>query len=164
MNMFQRVAADVELGEGVFLGPFINLYGCRIGAESKIGSYVEIQSGAQVGERCKISSHSFICEGVNIGDGVFVGHGVMFVNDRYPRAVNEEGRLETYADWKDRFMSTVVEDLVSIGTGAVILGGLRLGRRCLIGAGAVVTRDVEPDAVIAGNPARLLRWQGKLSS
>ncbi|SFM08118.1 transferase hexapeptide (six repeat-containing protein) [Desulfomicrobium norvegicum] len=163
MDMFQRVATDVELGEGIFLGPFINLYGCRIGAESKIGSYVEIQCGVLVGERCKISSHSFICEGVSIGDGVFVGHGVMFVNDRYPRAVNDEGRLETYADWQNRFVSTVVEDQVSIGTGAVILGGLRLGRGCLIGAGAVVTRDVDPGAVIAGNPARLLRRQGGVS-
>ena len=150
------IAADVSLGEGVviFHHDLVNLYGCRIDDGTKIGAFVEIQKGAIVGQRCKISSHSFVCEGVTIEDDVFVGHGVMFINDRYPRAT-ANGRLQTEADW------TVVPTRVcrgaSIGSGAVILCGITIGVEATVGAGAVVTRDVPPGAVVAGVPARLLR-------
>lgn len=144
--------ADVRLGRGVKLGAFINLYGCEIGDDSKIGPFVEVQRGAVIGRRCKISSHTFICEGVSIGDDVFVGHGVMFTNDKKPRA-SIDGRMIT-TEWT--LSETLVEDEVSIGSNATILCGLRIGRGARIGAGAVVTRDVPPGVTVAGNPARPL--------
>jgi UDP-2-acetamido-3-amino-2,3-dideoxy-glucuronate N-acetyltransferase len=140
---------------GVVVQSFTNLYGCRIGARTRIGTFVEIQAGASVGGACKIQSHSFICQGVRIGDRVFIGHGVTFINDRRPRATNAAGRLQSAADWE--LLETVVEDEVSIGSGVTILGGVRLGKGALIGAGSVVTKDVAPASVVAGNPARELR-------
>jgi UDP-2-acetamido-3-amino-2,3-dideoxy-glucuronate N-acetyltransferase len=147
---------DVQLGEGVSIyhQNLVNLYGCKIGADSKIGSFVEIQKGASVGERCKISSHTFICEGVDIGDGVFIGHGVMFTNDTYPKAVDAEGRLQTDADWE--VIRTQVKNLASIGSNATILCGISIGENALIGAGAVVTKDVPDFAIVAGVPARIV--------
>lgn len=149
-----RLIADVEFGPDVAVYPFTNLYGCRIGASTRIGTFVEVQRGARIGAHCKIQSHSFICDGVTIGDRVFVGHGVMFVNDKRPRAANADGTLLTEADWQ--LLETVVEDDVAIGSGAVILGGVRLGAGALVGAGAVVTHDVAPGATVAGVPARSL--------
>ena len=149
-----RLISDVEFGEGVVVQAFTNLYGCRLGDESHIGPFVEIQAEAVVGARCKIQSHAFICTGVELGDGVFVGHGVMFINDKSPRATAESGELATEEDWE--LQRTVVADGASIGSGATILGGLRIGARALVGAGAVVTRDVPDDATVAGNPAKLL--------
>lgn len=150
------IAEDVVLGEGVqiFHPDLVNLYGCIIKAESRIGTFVEIQKGATIGSRCKISSHTFICEGVDIGNGVFVGHGVMFINDQHPRAVSKSGKLQTEEDWK--LMRTVVNDQVSIGSNATIMGGVTIGKLALIGAGAVVTRDVPSYAVVAGVPARVV--------
>jgi len=147
-----RLIADVEFGEGVVVQPFTNLYGCRIGDETRIGPYVEIQRGASIGARCKIQSHTFICDGVAIGDEVFVGHGVMFVNDKRPQATNEAGELQTEDDWS--LLQTVIEDRASLGSGAVIMGGVTVGSGALVGAGAVVTRDVPPGATVAGVPAR----------
>jgi UDP-2-acetamido-3-amino-2,3-dideoxy-glucuronate N-acetyltransferase len=149
-----RLIADVEFGEGVVVQAFTNLYGCRIGDETRIGPFVEIQAGAVVGTRCKIQSHAFICTGVELGDGVFVGHGVMFINDTTPRATGADGELATEEDWE--LQKTLVADGASIGSGATILGGLRIGERALVGAGAVVTRDVPDDATVAGNPAKPL--------
>lgn len=146
-----RELHDVVLGESVIVQAFTNLYGCRIGPHTRIGTFVEIQAGASVGTSCKIQSHTFICEGVTIGNGVFVGHGVTFINDKHPRATNESGLPQTTDDWK--LLPTFVEDGVSIGSGATILGGLRLGEGAVIGAGAVVTRDVPAEAAVAGNPA-----------
>jgi UDP-2-acetamido-3-amino-2,3-dideoxy-glucuronate N-acetyltransferase len=134
---------------------FTNLYGCEIGDDVKIGTFVEIQKGVRVGNRCKISSHSFICEGVQIEDEVFIGHGVIFINDRYPRATTTEGNLQTEADWT--CVPTLVKQGASIGSGATVLCGLTIGKRATIGAGSVVTKDVPDDAVVAGNPARILR-------
>lgn len=148
-----RLIADVEFGEGVLVQPFTNLYGCRIGDETRIGPFVEIQKDAVVGARCKIQSHAFICTGVEIGDEVFVGHGVMFINDRRPRAT-QEGNLQTDEDWT--LERTIVESGAAIGSGATILCGVRIGSGATIGAGAVVTRDVGADEVVAGNPARPL--------
>jgi UDP-2-acetamido-3-amino-2,3-dideoxy-glucuronate N-acetyltransferase len=148
-----RLLTDVEFGEDVVVQSFTNLYGCRIGDSSRIGPFVEIQRGAVIGANCKISSHSFICSGVTIEDDVFVGHGVMFINDKYPRATAADGRLQTEADWAQ--LDTVVERGASIGSGAVVLGGVRIGADALVGAGAVVTRDVPPGAVVRGVPARL---------
>lgn len=147
---------DVQLGErvSIYHPNLVNLYGCTIGADSKIGSFVEIQKGASVGERCKISSHSFICEGVDIGDGVFVGHGVMFTNDTYPKAVDAEGKLQTEADWK--LIRTQVKNLASIGSNATILCGITIGEGALVGAGAVVTKNVPDYAIVAGVPARVV--------
>ncbi len=150
-----RVAPDVKLGREVKLYAFVNLYGCEIGDESKIGTFVEIQKGVRVGCRVKISSHTFICEGVTIQDEVFIGHGVMFINDRYPRAANTDGRLQTEADWS--VVPTVVERGASIGSNATILCGVTIGARAIVGAGSVVTHDVPPDTVVAGVPARPLR-------
>jgi acetyltransferase-like isoleucine patch superfamily enzyme len=147
-----RLLTDVELGEGVMVYAFTNLYGCRIGDDSRIGTFVEIQRGAEIGARCKIQSHTFICDGVRIGDEVFVGHGVMFINDKRPRATAEGGGLQTEDDWT--LLPTTIEDGVSIGSGAVVLGGVRVGAGALVGAGAVVTRDVPPGATVAGVPAR----------
>jgi UDP-2-acetamido-3-amino-2,3-dideoxy-glucuronate N-acetyltransferase len=154
-ELYQRIAPDVKLGKGVKIYAFTNLYGCEIGDEVKIGTFVEIQKGARIGNRCKISSHSFICEGVQIEDEVFVGHGVIFINDRYPRATTDEGTLQTEADWT--CVPTLVKQGASIGSGATILCGVTIGKRAIIGAGSVVTKDVPDDAVVAGNPARILR-------
>lgn len=154
---YVKITDDVELGEGVRIHGFVNLYGCSIGDHTRIGAFVEIQKGARIGRRCKISSHTFICEGVSIGDGCFVGHGVMFINDRDPRAVNAAGEPETEDDWAGRFEETRIGQRVSIGSGAVILGGLSVGDGALIGAGAVVTRDVHAGEVVAGVPARVMR-------
>jgi UDP-2-acetamido-3-amino-2,3-dideoxy-glucuronate N-acetyltransferase len=149
------VGADVRMGPRVTLSPFINLYGCVIGADTRIGPFVEIQRDVLVGDRCKISSHSFICAGVTLEDEVFIGHGVIFINDRRPRATNDDGSLQTASDW--RLERTVVRRRASIGSGAIILCGVQVGEGALVGAGAVVTRDVPPGAVVAGNPARLRR-------
>lgn len=149
-----RLLDDVAFGEGVTVGPFTNLYGCTIGAGSRIGPFVEIQRGATIGARCKIQSHTFVCEGVRIEDEVFVGHGVVFVNDRYPRATTEGGELQTRDDWF--LLETVVERRASLGSGAIVLGGIRVGEGAVVGAGAVVTKDVAPGAVVAGSPARVL--------
>jgi acetyltransferase-like isoleucine patch superfamily enzyme len=149
------VAPDVQLGRDVRLAKFINLYGCRIGDETKVGPFVEIQKNASVGRRCKISSHTFICEGVTIEDHVFIGHGVVFVNDTYPRATTAAGELQTEAHW--RVEPTHVRAGASIGSGATILANVTIGERAIIGAGSVVTRDVPPDVIVAGNPARVLR-------
>jgi UDP-2-acetamido-3-amino-2,3-dideoxy-glucuronate N-acetyltransferase len=150
-----RLISDVRLGRGVVVHAFTNLYGCSIGDETRIGTFVEIQRGASVGARCKVQSHSFICDGVTIGDGVFVGHGVMFINDKHPAATATGGALQTDDDWE--LLPTVVEDGASLGSGAVILGGVRIGAGALVGAGAVVTGDVAPGAVVAGVPARAVR-------
>lgn len=147
------IADDVLLGEGVVVGPFTNLYGCRIGDGTRVGPYVEIQRDVTVGSRCKIQSHTFVCSGVELGDEVFVGHGVMFVNDKFPAATTAEGEPQSEADWE--LLRTVVETRASIGSGAVVLGGVRIGSGALVGAGAVVTRDVGDGAVVAGVPARL---------
>ena len=146
---------DVKLGQGVRLAKFINLYGCEIGDETKIGAFVEVQKNASVGRRCKISSHTFICEGVTIEDNVFIGHGVMFINDSYPRATTPDGELQTESDWKVE--RTLVKAGASIGSGATILANVTIGERAIVGAGAVVTRDVPADTIVAGNPARVLR-------
>jgi len=145
---------DVAFGSGVVVYPFTNLYGCTIGDETRIGPFVEVQRGARVGARCKIQSHTFVCDGVDIGDEVFVGHGVMFINDKRPRATNESGELQSEQDWT--LLRTVVEDRAAIGSGAVVLGGVRIGRGALVGAGAVVTSDVAPGETVAGVPARVL--------
>lgn len=155
MSEFQCIAPDVKLGKRVKLAKFINLYGCEIGDETKIGAFVEIQKNSRVGRRCKISSHTFVCEGVEIHDDVFVGHGVMFINDLYPRATTETGELKTEADWKVE--KTVVQKGASIGSGATILSNLTIGENSIVGAGSVVTRDVPPNVIAAGNPARVLR-------
>jgi UDP-2-acetamido-3-amino-2,3-dideoxy-glucuronate N-acetyltransferase len=147
-----RLIDDVEFGRDVVVRSFVNLYGCRIGDETTIGTFVEIQRGAAVGARCKIQSHSFICSGVTIDDEVFVGHGVVFINDKMPRATGEGGALQTDGEWQ--LLPTVVERRASIGSGAVILGGVRIGEGALVGAGAVVTRDVAPAEVVFGSPAR----------
>lgn len=159
MSEFHCIAADVKLGKGVKLSKFINLYGCEIGDETKIGAFVEIQKNARVGQRCKISSHTFVCEGVEIRDNVFIGHGVMFINDSYPRATTETGDLKTEADWKVE--KTVVKDGASIGSGATILGSLTIGENSIVGAGSVVTKDVPPNVIVAGNPARVFRSIGE---
>jgi acetyltransferase-like isoleucine patch superfamily enzyme len=147
-----RLISGVEFGEDVVVFSFTNLYGCRIGDGTRIGPFVEIQAGAVIGARCKIQSHAFVCDGVAIGDGVFVGHGVMFVNDKQPRARNDSGRLVGVEDWE--LVRVVVEDDASIGSNATIVGPVTIGRGAMVGAGAVVTRDVAPDAVVAGVPAR----------
>ena len=148
-----RLLTDVDIGPGAQIASFTNLYGCRIGAESRIGPFVEIQRGASVGARCKIQSHTFICEGVEIRDEVFVGHGVVFVNDKRPRATTGSGALQTDGDWE--LLHTVVELGASVGSGAVVLGGVRVGARALVGAGAVVSKDVPAGATVAGVPARV---------
>jgi UDP-2-acetamido-3-amino-2,3-dideoxy-glucuronate N-acetyltransferase len=149
-----RLIDGVEFGDGVVVYSYVNLYGCTIGAQTRIGTFVEISSGVRIGERCKIQSHSYICDGVVIGDGAFIGHGVVFVNDKYPRATNGDGRLQSTDDWE--MLATHIGDGASIGSGATILGGVRVGDRAIVGAGAVVTKDVAPGAVVAGNPARPL--------
>lgn len=154
-SSYLRIAPDVKLGRNVRLFGYANLYGCEIGDDVKIGSFVEIQKGVRVGNRCKISSHSFLCEGVVLEDDVFVGHNVTFTNDRFPRATNGNGQLQTEADWK--CIPTFIKRGASIGSGATLLCGITIGENALIGAGSVVTRDVPPHTVVAGNPARAVR-------
>jgi acetyltransferase-like isoleucine patch superfamily enzyme len=151
----QAIAPDVKLGRDVRLARFINLYGCEIGDETKIGAFVEIQKHATVGRRCKISSHTFICEGVTIEDNVFVGHNVTFINDSYPRATTPAGDLQTEADW--RVEKTLVKRGASIGSGATVLANITIGEGAIVGAGSLVTRNVPPHTIVAGNPARVLR-------
>ncbi|MGI8654635.1 MAG: acyltransferase [Pyrinomonadaceae bacterium] len=151
------VSADVVLGRDVRIFNFVNLYGCEIGDNTRIGSFVEIQKGARLGRNCKVSSHTFICEGVHIEDEVFIGHGVNFINDKYPRATTKDGALQTEADWQVE--RTNVRRGASIGTGAVILGGLEIGERAIVGAGAVVTKNVPAGSVVAGNPSRVIKRQ-----
>ena len=155
MNRCQCIAADVKLGVDVKLAQFINLYGCEIGDYSKIGAFVEIQKNAKVGRYCKISSHTFVCEGVTIEDNVFIGHGVTFTNDRYPRATNADGTLQTEKDWKVE--KTLIRAGASIGSGVTVLADLEIGERAIVGAGSVVTRSVPAGATVAGNPARVLK-------
>jgi acetyltransferase-like isoleucine patch superfamily enzyme len=155
VNQVLSIKDDVKLGKDVKLSTFINLYGCEIGDETKIGAFVEIQKNATIGKRCKISSHTFICEGVTIEDNVFIGHGVMFVNDMYPRATAAGGTLQTEQDWKVE--KTLVKQGASIGTGVTVLANVTIGEDAIVGAGAVVTRDVPPRTIVAGNPARVLR-------
>lgn len=157
-NEYVCIAPDVKLGKDVTLARFINLYGCEIGDNTKIGAFVEIQKNATVGQRCKISSHTFICEGVTIEDHVFIGHGVVFINDPYPRATTETGELQAANDWK--VQKTLVKVGASIGSGATILSNVTIGERAIVGAGSVVTRDVPAGAIVAGNPARVLRSIG----
>jgi acetyltransferase-like isoleucine patch superfamily enzyme len=156
MSDFHSIAEDVRLGANVRLSKFINLYGCEIGDETKIGAFVEIQKNASVGKRCKISSHTFICEGVTIEDNVFIGHSVTFVNDSYPRATSSSGSLQNEDDWKVEY--TVIKKGASIGSGATILSKIIIGENAIIGAGSVVTKDVPPNSIVAGNPARVLRY------
>jgi len=155
MREFCAIADDVKLGRDVQIYNFVNLYGCEVGDETRIGTFVEIQKGASVGARCKISSHTFICEGVRVEDEVFIGHGVQFINDRYPRATTPDGTPQTEDHWT--LERTVVRRGASIGTGATILGGIEIGAGSIVGAGSVVTRDVPAGATVAGNPARILR-------
>jgi len=156
MSEYCSVAPDVKLGRGVKLARFINLYGCSVGDETKIGAFVEVQKNATIGKRCKISSHTFVCEGVTIEDNVFIGHGVTFTNDTYPRATTPQGELQTEQDWE--VGTTLVKQGASIGSGSTILSNLVIGENALVGAGSVVTRDVPAYAVVAGNPARVLRF------
>ena len=154
-GQYCQIAPDVKLGRDVAIYHFVNLYGCEIGDGSRIGSFVEIQKGVSVGRNCKVSSHTFICEGVHLEDEVFIGHGVNFINDNYPRAATSDGTLQTEADWT--VLRTLVRRGASIGTSATILGGVQIGARAIVGAGAVVTKDVPADTVVAGNPARVIR-------
>jgi acetyltransferase-like isoleucine patch superfamily enzyme len=155
MSEYVCISSDVKLGREVRLSRFINLYGCEVGDQTKIGAFVEIQKNAIVGRNCKISSHTFICEGVTIEDNVFIGHGVTFINDSYPRATALDGQLQTEKDW--RLEMTVVKRGASIGSGATILSNVTIGENAIVGAGSVVTCDVPPNAIVAGNPARVLR-------
>jgi acetyltransferase-like isoleucine patch superfamily enzyme len=159
MTPYNCISNDVKLGRDVRLSKFINLYGCEIGDETKIGAFVEIQKNAKVGKCCKISSHTFICEGVVIEDNVFIGHGVMFINDRYPRATTAEGHLQTEADWKVE--ETVIKRGASVGSNTTILSNTSIGENAIVGAGSVVTKDVPSNAIVAGNPARVLRYIAK---
>ena len=155
MEKYLSIAPDVKLGRDVKLSKFINMYGCEVGDESKIGAFVEIQKNSRVGKRCKISSHTFICEGVTIEDNVFIGHGVMFINDIYPRATTANGGMQTEADW--HVERTVIKKGASIGSGATILAKICIGENAIVGAGSVVTKNVPPNTIVIGNPARLLR-------
>src|SRR2546425_12960778 len=156
MKHYSCIAPDVRLGKNVMFSKFVNLYGCKIGDNTKIGAFIEIQKNATIGKNCKISSHTFICEGVTIEDNVFVGHGVTFINDSYPRATTPGGELKTECDW--RVEPTIVKRGASIGSGATILSNVIIGENALVGAGSVVTRDVAANAVVAGNPARVIRF------
>jgi acetyltransferase-like isoleucine patch superfamily enzyme len=155
MNNYLCISPDVKLGQNVKLSKFINLYGCEIGDETKVGAFVEVQKNARIGKRCKISSHSFICEGVSIEDNVFIGHGVTFINDTYPRATSPDGALQTEVDWKVE--STLVKKGASIGSGSTILSKVTIGENAIVGAGSVVTKDVPANVIVAGNPAKPLR-------
>jgi acetyltransferase-like isoleucine patch superfamily enzyme len=155
MPPFQQISPDVTLGQNVRIYAFVNLYGCAIGDDTRIGTFVEIQKNARIGQRCKISSHTFICEGVTIEDEVFIGHNVTFINDRFPRATNSNGTLQGDTDWN--CVPTTVKRGASIGSGATLLCGITIGERAIVGAGSVVTRDVPPDTIVAGNPARVIR-------
>ena len=155
MNDFNCIAPDVKLGRNVKLSRFINMYGCEVGDETKLGAFVEIQKNATIGKRCKISSHTFICEGVAIEDNVFVGHGVTFINDSYPRATSATGELQTQNDWK--LEKTLIRKGASIGSGATILSNVTIGENAIVGAGSVVTGDVPANSIVAGNPARFIR-------
>jgi acetyltransferase-like isoleucine patch superfamily enzyme len=161
MNDYRCVSETVKLGKDVKLAPFVNLYGCELGDNTKVGAFVEIQKNAKVGARCKISSHTFICEGVTIEDNVFIGHSVTFINDTYPRATTQGGQLQTEKDWKVE--NTVVKKGASIGSGATILCNVTIGENAMVGAGSVVTKDVPADTVVAGNPARIMRSHLKLA-
>lgn len=154
-QLHQQIAPNVKVGKGTKIFGFVNLYGCEIGEDSKIGTFVEIQKGARIGSRCKVSSHTFICEGVTIEDEVFIGHNVTFINDRFPRATTESGQLQTEADWKCE--PTLIKRGASIGSSVTILCGVVVGEYAIVGAGSVVTKDVPPHAVVAGNPARILK-------
>src|SRR5207302_4495148 len=154
-QLFQRIAADVKLGKGVRIYDFTNLYGCEVGDDVRIGTFVEIQKGAKVGNRCKISRHSFICEGVTLEDEVFVGHNVTFINDLYPRSTSADGQLKTVADWE--CITTLVKKGASIGSSATLLCGITVGEYAIVGAGSVVTKDVPPYSVVAGNPAKVFK-------
>jgi acetyltransferase-like isoleucine patch superfamily enzyme len=158
---FCAIGPNVKLGQSVKLSKFINLYGCEIGDETKIGAFVEIQKNASVGRRCKISSHTFVCEGVTIEDNVFVGHGVMFINDSYPRSTTRDGQLQTEKDWKVE--RTLIKKGASIGSGATILSNVVIGENAIVGAGSVVTKGVPANAIVAGNPAKILRYVGEES-
>jgi acetyltransferase-like isoleucine patch superfamily enzyme len=155
MSNYLCISPDVRLGQNVKLSEFINLYGCEIGDETKVGAFVEVQKNARIGKRCKISSHTFICEGVTIEDNVFIGHGVTFINDAYPRALNREGTLQTEKDWKVE--PTLVKKGASIGSGSTILSKVTIGENAIVGAGSVVTKDVPANTIVAGTPARILR-------
>jgi len=159
VNEFVCIAPGVKLGKDVKLSKFINLYGCEIGDETKIGAFVEIQKNARVGRRCKVSSHSFICEGVDIEDNVFIGHGVTFINDSYPRATTAGGELQTESDWSVE--KTLVKQGASIGSGSTILSKVTIGENAIVGAGSVVTKDVPARAIVAGNPAKVLRFSSE---
>ena len=154
---YVSIAGNVKLGENVKISEFVNLYGCSIGDNTRIGAFVEIQKNAFIGENCKISSHAFICEGVTIEDNCFIGHGVMFTNDKFPRAVNKKGELEAEKDWKNRFLKTNVCRNVSIGSNATLMGGITIGDNSLIGAGSVVTKDIPSKQIWAGNPAKFIK-------
>ena len=158
MSEFVCISPDVKLGAGVKLSKFINLYGCEIGDETKIGAFVEVQKNARIGKRCKISSHTFICEGVTVEDEAFIGHGVMFINDRYPRSTNPDGSAQSEGDWV--CIPTLVKKRASVGSNATILCGVTIGEGAIVGAGSVVTHDVPPYTIVAGNPARVLRKVG----
>lgn len=155
MDAYTRIAPDVELGVDTKIFAFVNLYGCRIGDRTKIGTFVEVQKGATIGADSKVSSHTFVCEGVHIGDRVFIGHGVTFINDKYPRAANADGSMQTDADWE--VIETQVEDGATIGSGATLLGGITIGAGAIVGAGSLVTKSVPPGEIWAGNPARFIR-------
>jgi acetyltransferase-like isoleucine patch superfamily enzyme len=152
---FKKIASDVKLGENVKIAEFTNLYGCEVGDNSKIGAFVEIQKNSKIGRNVKISSHSFICEGVTIEDGVFIGHNVSFINDKYPRSINSDGTLQTEADWK--VVRTLVKQGASVGTSSTVLCGVTIGENSIVGAGSVVTKDVPPNTIVAGVPARVKR-------
>ena len=159
MNTYQCIAPDVKLGKNVKVSKFINLYGCEIGDETKIGAFVEVQKNAKIGKRCKISSHTFICEGVTIEDNVFIGHGVTFINDTYPRAANPDGTLQTETDWKVEI--TLVKKGASIGSGSTILSKVTVGENAIVGAGSMVTKNVPANTIVVGNPAKFLRTLGQ---
>ena len=152
-----QIADDVKLGKNVKIFSYTNLYGCDIGDDTKIGTFVEIQKQSKIGSKCKVSSHSFICSGVTIGNGCFIGHGVMFINDNYPKSLNKNGNLENEKDWSERFVETKVGNNVSIGSNATILGGITIGNNVLVGAGSVVTKNIPDGKIVVGNPAKVIK-------